>query len=195
MDIILASASPRRQELLKNIFTDFSVIPADIDENIGGNTEVENLPEAVAIKKAKHVAKNYPDSLVIGCDTGVIVDNLMLGKPKDKQDAVNMLKMLSGSKHFVITGCCLCYKGKVFSFSEKTVVEFYHLTDSEILEYTLAAEQKSSVKYEWQDKAGGYGIQGKAGLFVKGIEGDYYNVVGLPYSRLNREIKKFLKEV
>ena len=195
MEIILASASPRRQELLKNIFTSFTVIPADIDENIRGITDVEALPQAIAQKKAKFIAKDYTDSLVIGCDTGVIVDGQMLGKPKDKNDAVNMLKMLSGRKHFVITGCCLCFREKVYSFSEKTVVEFYPLTDSEIQEYILTAETESSVKYQWQDKAGGYGIQGKAGLFVKGIEGDYYNVVGLPYARLNREIKKFLKEV
>lgn len=192
MEVILASASPRRQQLLKNIFESFTVIPADIDENICEQTDVTFLPEKIAEKKAAFIAKTHPDSLVIGCDTGVIADNLMLGKPKDEADAKRMLKLLSGRKHLVITGCCLCLKNKRKSFSEKTTVEFYDITEGEIEEYLHTPEKNSTVKYQWQDKAGAYGIQGKAGLFVKGIEGDFYNVVGLPYARLDREIKTFL---
>lgn len=192
MRVILASASPRRKELLKNIFSEFSVIPADIDENIGADTEAEKLPEKIACLKAGHIARDNPGALVIGCDTAVIVGGEILGKPKDRADCVRMLRLLSGRKHKVITGCCLCLNGRKHSFSDETSVEFYTLTDKETEEYLKAPEENGPAKYQWQDKAGGYGIQGAARLFVKGIEGDYNNVVGLPCSRLNREIKNFL---
>lgn len=191
MDIILASASPRRQELLKLIYKDFQIVPAQIDERADVDN-VEKAPEKIAEKKALSIAQSYPESLVIGCDTAVIVDDIILGKPKDKEEAEKMLRLLSGRKHKVITGCCLCLNGKIRSFSQVTLVEFYLLSNEEIEEYLNTPEEQSTAQYQWQDKAGGYGIQSRAGLFVKGIDGDYNNVVGLPCSRLYREIKDFL---
>lgn len=184
-NIILASASPRRQELLKNIFDSFEIIPADVDEAITDDTTVEKRPEKIAQRKALFVAEKHPDSLVIGCDTAVIIDDIMLGKPKNKQDAENMLNMLSGRVHKVITGNCLAQNGRIKSFSVETEVEFYNLTKAEIDNY-LSSD-------EWRDKAGAYGIQGKAGLFVKQIKGDYNNVVGLPCAELNRQIHNWIK--
>ena len=183
-NVILASASPRRQELLKVIFDDFEIMPADIDESISEDIKVDLRPEKIAQRKALHIAEKHPESLVIGCDTAVIVDDTMLGKPKDEQDAIKMLKTLSGRTHKVITGNCLVLNNKEVCFSVVTEVEFYSLTDSEISEYI---ETK-----DWKDKAGAYGIQGKAGLFVKQIKGDYNNVVGLPCAELNRQIKAFI---
>ncbi|MCH5298521.1 MAG: septum formation protein Maf [Ruminococcus sp.] len=185
-EVILASASPRRQELLKYIFDEFKIIPSDADETVGDEIPVDFRPELIASRKAVSVAADYPNSLVIGCDTAVIVDNIMLGKPADKADAVHMLKLLSGRKHKVITGCCLCLEGKEKKFSVITEVEFYPLCDSEIEKY-IATD-------DWRDKAGAYGIQGAANLFVRGISGDYNNVVGLPCAELNRQIKEFLGE-
>ena len=186
IEVILASASPRRQELLKYIFDEFKIIPSDADETVSGEIPVDTRPELIASRKAESVAGQYPDSLVIGSDTAVIVDNIMLGKPADQADAVRMLKLLSGRKHKVITGCCLCLEGKEHSFSVTTEVEFYPLGDSEIGKYIGTND--------WCDKAGAYGIQGAANLFVKGITGDYNNVVGLPCAELNRQIKAFLGE-
>lgn len=179
-NVILASASPRRQELLKLIFDDFEIIPADVDESVNEDISVEKRPEIIAEKKAWHIAKKYPDSLVIGCDTAVIVDDIMLGKPADKEDARKMLKLLSGRIHKVITGSCLVQNGINTRFSVVTEVEFYNLSDKELDDY-LSTD-------EWRDKAGAYGIQGKAGLFVKRINGDYNNVVGLPCAELNQKI-------
>lgn len=184
-NVILASASPRRQELLKLIFDNFTIIPADVDESVSENIPVHKRPELIAEKKAAAIAKSYPDSLIIGCDTAVISGNRMLGKPKDKADAVEMLRLLSGKTHEVITGCSLFLGEKKLNFSVTTEVVFYDLTDEEINLYTSGDE--------WADKAGAYGIQGQAGLFVKEIHGDYNNVVGLPCAELNRRIKEFLK--
>lgn len=186
IEVVLASASPRRQELLKYIFDEFKIIPSDADETVDGEIPVDNRPELIAGRKAESVAAEYPNSLVIGSDTAVIVDGIMLGKPADKADAVRMLKMLSGRKHKVITGCCLCLDGKEHRFSVTTEVEFYALDDSEIDKYMETND--------WKDKAGAYGIQGAANLFVRGISGDYNNVVGLPCAELNRQIKSFLGE-
>lgn len=185
-NIILASASPRRRELLGMIFEEFDILPADIDENISDSVPVELRPVRIAEKKARHIAQGHPESLVIGCDTAVIVGGVMLGKPKNRADAEKMLRTLSGRSHKVITGCCLCLDGRELSFSEVTEVEFYELSDSELKKYLDTGD--------WADKAGAYGIQNQAGLFVRGIVGDYNNVVGLPSARLNREIKKFTGE-
>lgn len=195
IDVILASASPRRKELISNIFNDFKVIPADVDESTNFDINVENYPEKIAQLKAEAVARENFNSLVIGCDTAVILDNIMYGKPVDKENAIQMIKNLSGKIHKVITGCCLCYKGKKHSFSCITEVKFYNLSMEEILLYVEEKEPEntgSTAKFEWEDKAGGYAIQGKAGLLVKEIKGDYNNVVGLPVAELNRQIKNFL---
>ena len=180
MEYILASASPRRQELLKFITNDFSVFPADIEETVPPTIEAEFSPEFLSVQKARFVASKHPDSLVIGSDTGVFLNGTMLGKPESEKEAADMLSALSGKTHSVITGCALFYKGKSFSFSEKTLVTFFPLGAAEIAEYIASGSPF--------DKAGGYGIQDKGCLFVKGIEGDYFNVVGLPVARLKRKL-------
>lgn len=183
MDIILASASPRRLELMRLISEQFEVIPADVEEILPDDISALKAAEYLAKLKAESVAADNPTALVIGCDTAVIIDDEVLGKPKDKDDAFSMLKKLSGREHSVVTGCALCYGGKTISFSEETKVIFYELTDKEILDYISTKE--------CNDKAGSYGIQGRGALLVKSIVGDYFNVVGMPVSRLSREIQKF----
>ncbi len=186
MRVVLASASLRRQELIKYIFSDYIALPADIDEVIPENINALAAPEYLAVQKALSVRENNKDSLVIGCDTCVIIDGEIFGKPKDNDDSKRMLSALSGKIHKVITGCCLCFGDRTCSFSETTEVEFYPLTNSEIDEYIKTGEPS--------DKAGAYGIQGYGSLLIKRINGDYFNVVGLPAARLKREIAKFCPE-
>ncbi len=183
-EVILASASPRRKELLGVVFNDFKVVVSNVEEKVPDGVENEYQPEFLACLKALDVAKSYPDALVIGADTSVLADGVILGKPKTKEQAEEMLKLLSGRSHKVITGCCIALKGKSLSFSVTTYVDFYNLSQSEIEQYINTQEP--------YDKAGGYGIQSKGGLFVKGIRGDYFNVVGLPIAELKREIDKFV---
>lgn len=184
-NIILASASPRRKELLQYITKDFKVIVSSVDEIVPENIPQEEVPQFLATLKAMDVASKYPNDLVIGADTCVLCDGLILGKPKDREEAFNMLSNLSGKTHSVITGCALVKNNKSISFSVLTTVEFYELSEKEINEYIDSNEPF--------DKAGGYGIQSKGGLFVKAIGGDYFNVVGLPIAQLNRVINSFLK--
>lgn len=184
MNIILASASPRRCELLKRIYSEFEVIPSSAEETVPESVKWDYHAEFLAVRKALQVAENHRDSLVIGCDTVVVDNGRVLGKPVDEDDAYNMLKNLSGKTHSVITGVCFCYMGKSFSFSSETLVSFYELSDDEIRKYIAGGEPV--------DKAGAYGIQGDGGLFVKEIKGDFYNVVGLPVAELNRRIKQFI---
>ena len=186
MDVILASASPRRKELLSKIYNEFRIIPSDIRELVPRNLPVDKCPEYLACMKAESISKGRERSLIIGCDTSVLIAGKILNKPRSTNDARTMMHLLSGKTHQVITGCCLYYQGRFHSFSEITEVEFYPLSDDEIEQYI-----KSSEPY---DKAGGYGIQNKGALFIKGIKGDYYNVVGLPVARLKREIDSFLAQ-
>lgn len=179
--IILASNSPRRKELLKLVFDEFSIAPADVDESLTDGVRLEHIPVYLADKKAAQIAALYPDDTVIGCDTGVFVDNQMIGKPQSDRAAFQILKMLSGRTHRVITGCAVYSGGKKVCFSEVTEVEFYPLSDEEINDYIMTGEPA--------DKAGAYGIQGKGAVLVKKINGDYFNVVGLPLARLVRELK------
>lgn len=183
--IILASQSPRRKELIAYISKDVEIRPADCDEalpeGIGAREAVEYLSK---IKNA--AARNiYDEGIVVSADTVVSVDDEILGKPVDKNDARRMLKLLSGRAHQVYTGVTVSDNEKSVTFSEKTDVFFYELTEDEIEEYISSSEP--------YDKAGSYAIQGKASLLVKGISGDYFNVVGLPVARLNREMEKFIK--
>ena len=184
MDIILASASPRRKKLLSMIYEEFRVQPSDIRELVPRDLDVEKCPEYLACAKAEMVSHGREKCLVIGCDTSVICDGQILNKPRDTNDARIMMNMLSGNVHKVVTGCCIYYMGKSVSFSVVTEVEFYDLSEKEIEEYIVTSEP--------YDKAGGYGIQSKGAMFVKGIKGDYYNVVGLPVAKLKREIDEFL---
>ena len=184
--VVLASQSPRRQELIKLIFDSVEILPADCDETlpegIGAREAVEYLSKIKNDASAKLTEK---ENLVISADTVVAVDDEILGKPVDKEDARRMISLLSGKVHQVYTGVTISLNGKVKTFSEKTDVEFFNLTEDEIEEYISSSEP--------YDKAGAYGIQGKAGLLVKGINGDYYNVVGFPIARLKREIEEFIK--
>ena len=183
--IILASQSARRKELLKYIFPEYDVIPSSADETVPEGIDAENVPEILAVRKAKDVAKDNPDALVIGCDTVVISDGEIFGKPKDEAEAYLMLKALSGRTHDVVSGVCLCCRGKTMSFSQTTRVTFYPLTDADILSYISECSPL--------DKAGSYGIQDRGGLFVKAVEGDHYNVIGFPIARLNIELRRFEK--
>lgn len=184
MKIILASASPRRQELLKYAVSDFEISPADVDETIPDEIPSSDAAEFLAVKKAAYIAKSHPNDLVIGCDTIVVIDDTILGKPSGADDAFRMLYMLSGRTHNVITGVCFFKNGISMSFSETTSVIFYPLTGDEILSYVNTGEPF--------DKAGAYGIQGAGSMLVKGIIGDFFNVVGLPVARLKRELDSFI---
>ena len=182
--IILASKSPRRQELIRHITEAFEVVVSPVEEILPAGIAPEEAPVYLAALKARAVAEEHPDRLVIGADTVVILDGTILGKPRDAADAERMLRLLSGRTHAVITGCCLIKGGREKRFSQRTEVEFYELTDREIADYIATGEP--------MDKAGAYGIQEKASLFVKGIAGDYFNVMGLPIGMLNRELRTFL---
>ena len=182
--IVLASKSPRRQELIRNITEDFEVAVSPVEEILPEGTPLEEAPVYLSALKARAVAEERPDSIVIGADTVVILGDTLLGKPKDEKDAFRMLSLLSGKVHTVITGCCIIKNGEEKRFFETTRVEFYPLSDREIEEYIVTGEP--------MDKAGAYGIQGKGMLLVKGIEGDFFNVMGLPVGRLKRELDSFI---
>ena len=181
--VILASASPRRKELLGLITEEFKIIPSGVEEAVPAGIPPEEQPEFLARLKAEDIAKKYPQDIVIGADTSVIIDDCVLGKPGGSKQAKDMLKMLSGSTHKVVTGCAVIKNGECRSFSSVTEVEFYPLTDKEIEDYIATGE--------CFDKAGAYGIQGKGGLLVKAIRGDWYNVVGLPVAQLARVLNAF----
>lgn len=183
-DIILASASPRRRELLALAGVDFAVKVADVEEVIPENASPDEVVKSLALQKAGAVAKENPDSIVIGSDTVVALDGVILGKPRDEEDAVRMLKTLSGRSHTVYTGVAIIHGEKTSNFCEATEVVFNSLTDEEIRNYVATKEP--------MDKAGAYGIQGKGCVLVEKIVGDYFNVVGLPVSRVYRELKSFI---
>ena len=179
--IILASKSPRRKELLSFITTDFTVKSADVDETLPQGITPDKAVEYLSKIKAQPL-KNESD-IVIGADTVVALDGKILGKPRDEADAFATLRMLSGREHSVFTGVSVIKGEKIETFSVQTKVKMFDLTDEEIEEYIATAEPF--------DKAGSYGIQGKGSLLVEKIDGDYFNVVGLPISRLNRVLKLF----
>lgn len=183
---ILASKSPRRKELLENIKIDFEIHESDTDENIIDKSLSPDLyVRELALLKATDVAGKFKgeDVYVIGSDTVVAIDDNILGKPVDNDDAANMLKSLSGREHYVYTGICVVHAKTMEACSsyEKTDVKFRHLTDEDISKY-LAKENVL-------DKAGAYGIQGVAGIFVQQINGDYFNIVGLPVHKLSILLK------
>ena len=172
--LILASASPRRQELLRNAGIQFVVQAADIDETPLANESPQNCVERLARDKALAIFQSRPQDYVLGADTIVVVDGAILGKPRDRDDALRMLRLLSGRTHVVITGVCLV--GPVSSNSqtaaETTFVTMCEVSDDEIRDYVATGEP--------MDKAGAYAIQGIASRWIPRIEGDYSNVVGLP---------------
>ncbi len=182
-NVILASQSPRRKELLSLIYDDFDIVVSNAEEIVPSGTENCDIPLVLSVIKAKSIAENHPDSLVIGADTIVLFEDKVLGKPKSYDEAFSMIKMLSGKTHKVITGCTLAKKGKILSFSVTTDVKFFALSDDEIANYVAQNES--------YDKAGGYGIQSKGAVLVEKIDGDFYNVVGLPIAHLRKKIKDF----
>ncbi|MFZ0317665.1 MAG: Maf family protein [Candidatus Sulfotelmatobacter sp.] len=176
--IVLASASPRRQELLRNAGIAFTVQPADIDETALAGEPARDCAERLAREKALAVFRTQPKQYVLGADTMVVIDGKMLGKPRDKDDAARMLRLLAGRTHAVVTGVCLIAPAVDNSNSlsktglETTLVTMGEISDAEIRDYAATGEP--------MDKAGGYAIQGIASRWIPRIEGDYSNVVGLP---------------
>lgn len=208
MKIILASASPRRRELLKQIGLEYEVMVSDAEEVVKSTVPAE-VVEELAGQKAENVYGKYlfneksavqdaivadvlqeEGVLIISADTIVACDGQILGKPKDAEDANAMLGMLQGRTHEVYTGVAFLYREhaeaevRVHSFHEVTKVHFYPMTEQEIADYAATGDP--------MDKAGSYGIQGLCARYIRGIEGDYNNVVGLPVGRLYQEMKKFV---
>ena len=180
--LVLASASPRRQELLRNAGITFEVQPAHIPEDPLPGEAAKDCAERLAREKALAVARQRPHDIVLGADTVVVVDGKLLGKPSDAADAVRMLRMLSGREHQVITGVCLVVSGQPSVASETTLVTVSEITDKEIADYVASAEP--------MDKAGAYAIQGVASRWIPRIEGDYSNVVGLPVALVWRMLQQ-----
>ncbi len=183
--LVLASASPRRQELLRNAGIAFAVHPADIPELPLPNEPPHFLAERLAREKALAVLRQRPGDVVLGADTVVVVDGQILGKPCDQADAARMLRLLSGRTHRVITGVCLAgptRDGFVDVRSETTLVAMDPLSDDEVRSYVGTGEP--------MDKAGAYAIQGIASRWISRIEGDYFNVVGLPVALVHRMLKE-----
>jgi septum formation protein len=188
--LVLASASPRRQELLRNAGIAFTVQASGIDETALAGESPRRCAERLAREKARAISRIRPEDYVLGADTIVVVDKEMLGKPCDASDAARMLRMLSGRRHEVITGVCLIrpVAGGQWSVaseivrSERTLVTMEALSDEEILDYVATGEP--------MDKAGGYAIQGIASRWIPRIEGDYSNVMGLPVSLVYRMLRE-----
>ena len=183
MNVVLASASPRRKQILENAGYGVTVRVSDADETLPESITPEKAVERLAKVKAHAVERNEGE-IIIAADTVVVLDGKILGKPADEDGAFEMLSSLSGRKHTVRTGVCIIYNEKEEIFSDSTEVEFYPLSDDEIIAYIETGEP--------MDKAGAYGIQGRGGLFVKGIVGDYFNVMGLPVALINQKMKDFL---
>ena len=180
--LVLASASPRRQELLRNAGIPFEVQAAKIPEEPIPGESAKDCAERLAREKASAVARQRPQDVVLGADTVVVIDNQILGKPRDAKDAARMLRLLSGREHRVITGVALVVNGQWFVASEITSVTFSEITEKEIADYVATGEP--------MDKAGAYAIQGIASRWIPRIEGDYSNVVGLPVALVWRMLRE-----
>lgn len=180
-DLILASSSPRRKELLQNLQLTFHTVSSDVDESYDSNWDPHEIVMELAYRKARAVAKAYPSSFVIGSDTIVVNGKEVLGKPQTREEAFTMLQSLSGKTHSVFTGVAIITPTNEIKFFEKTGVEFWELSHEEINQYLDTGEPF--------DKAGAYGIQRFGSLLVKKITGDYFAVVGLPVARTIRELK------
>ena len=186
MAVILASGSPRRKELMSHITDEFTVIVSDADESLPEGEGVEETVKNLALQKAQAVKLKCKETdIIISADTVVSCDGRILGKPNDEKEAYGMLKSLSGRTHAVYTGVCITKGDRTDVFAQKTLVEFYELSDEEINAYIATGDPF--------DKAGGYGIQSKGAVLVKGITGDYFNVVGFPVAEIHRRIKGFIK--
>ena len=186
MNVILASQSPRRKELLGLFRIPFEIRVADIDETMDPEKSV--FDEVARVSRAKAEATPHEsDDVVIAADTIVVCDGQRLGKPADEQDAYRMLRLLSGRDHQVMTGMCVLYRDKAITCTEVTDIHFRELSDKEIWAYIRTGEP--------MDKAGSYGIQGGAALFAEKMAGDYYNVMGLPVCRLGGILRRIVPEL
>jgi septum formation protein len=179
--LVLASQSPRRQELLRQAGLAFIVIPADVEEAVWPGEDALSHVQRLARAKAEAVGA-APADVVLGADTVVVAEGRILGKPRDHADAARMLRLLSGREHQVVTGICLRQGGNVVCDAETTAVRFVELSEEEIRAYVASGEP--------MDKAGAYGIQGLASKFIDRIEGCYFNVVGLPLALVWRRLKQ-----
>ena len=183
--VILASSSPRRKELLKRIISNFEIKVSNIDESINRPQNVSEIPYELAYRKAKEIAKDHYNDIVIGSDTIVAINNEVLEKPVDEKDAYRMLKLLNNNTHEVISGIAILYQDKEIRYIEKSFVTFNNLTDKEILDYIATKDPL--------DKAGAYGIQNEYINLVKEFSGEYENIVGLPLISLEKELKPINK--
>ena len=181
MQLILASGSPRRRELLSLFGIPFAVRAADIDETM--DPQKPPFDEVARVSRRKALAVPHEeDDLIVAADTIVVCGGKVLGKPHSREEAVAMLKALSGRDHQVMTGCTVVRGEAIQTFTEVTDLHFRPLSEAEIIRYVDSGEP--------MDKAGAYGAQGKAALFVRGIEGDFFNVMGLPLCRLGEMLKE-----
>lgn len=183
--LILASASPRRRSLLRQLGVPFTTAPADVDERVRTGETPEQYAGRLSVDKARAAADSADEGIVIAADTIVVLDNEILGKPSDAQDAVRMLSMLSGRTHRVITSLTVMdtTTGKTLTRLAQTIVRFRRLSAEEIASYVQTGEPL--------DKAGAYGIQEKGALLISGIDGCYFNVVGLPIPLLSEMLREF----
>lgn len=182
--IILGSKSPRRKEILKKAGIEFTVVTKDVIEDIN-ETNPEEYAKKTALKKAVAITKEYENDIVICADTIVAIENRILGKPKDKNDARQMITSLSGKTHKVITGVFLGTKNNYTLFASKTFVRVKEMTKEDIEEYISLDEP--------YDKAGGYAVQGEFAKYIESLDGDYDNVVGLPIKEIEKRLKEFRK--
>ena len=178
---ILASQSPRRQQLLEFLEIDFETISSDVEEIVEDGVPFEKVVQNLALLKATHIAKEYPGYTVLGFDTLVILDKKALGKPTDRTDAYQMLQSLSGRTHTVLTGCAIVCNDEVETFYDCAEVTFNDMTDKEINEYLNTEEP--------YDKAGAYGIQGYGARYINYINGDFYTIMGLPVQKLYKALR------
>ena len=185
-EIILASQSPRRKELLEEVGLRFRVEPAQIEEHLDESLPITQAIEQLAKEKAMPIARRHPQCIVIGADTLVAVDGLVLGKPADEADAARMLRMLSGRRHQVIGGVALLCGNEEVLFHCVSEVRFFPLREEEIAAYIRSGEP--------MDKAGAYGIQGGAGAFVEGLDGSFENVMCFTVDDVERMLRAFTRE-
>ena len=183
--IVLASSSPRRKEILEKSGLSFVIDPSSFEEDMNQNLGSAELVKVLSLGKAKDVAKRHKNAIVIGADSIICLNRKVLGKPHTKGEAIRMLSELSGSIHSAITGFTMIDtdSGKTFTDSVETKIYFRKLTEEEIEKYVETGEPL--------DKAGAYAIQGKGAMFVKKIEGDYFNILGLPLNDVIRALKRF----
>jgi septum formation protein len=182
MRLVLASASPRRADLLRAAGIPFDVCPVDVDEHFLLGEKPEHAVARLAEAKATAAAAVHHEAVVLGADTTVVVSGESLAKPADAEDAARMLRLLSGRTHEVLTGVCVCYQGRRLVHVEHTRVRMAQLGASEVAWYVSTGEPF--------DKAGGYAVQGLASRFIEGIDGSYSNVVGLPISSVYELLKE-----